>query len=148
LDDAAINRFFQARFWLNQKVIYIRTAFILHFSYTPLLKFKFKLKRRKSVHFVNIDTTSPWHERFIYTYVINQQMQTDKICCHILLLTDIFQSLLRPLSRCHTRIQTVYRNCKKCITKPPDVTINILSAPMVIKCHIMCSLKQIKLCCG
>jgi len=33
-------------------------------------------------------------------------MQTDKICCHILLLTDIFQSLLRPLSRCHTRIQT------------------------------------------
>jgi len=59
--------------------------------------------------------------RNIYTYVTNQQMNTDKIFfiiyTYYLLLIDMFLSLLRQLSGCQTRIQKIYNNCTECKNK-------------------------------
>jgi len=46
---------------------------------------------------------------------------------HLLLFTNMFRSLQRLSSGCHTRIQTVYKQLHK-MSNSLDITVNILSA--------------------
>jgi hypothetical protein len=47
---------------------------------------------------------------YYYTYVKDQQMNTNKYIYHILLFTKKFWSLLQPSAGCHIRIQTAAQN--------------------------------------
>jgi len=46
-----------------------------------------------------------------YIHEINQHMHINKISLSYITFTNMFWSLLWPSPGCHTRIQTIYKQC-------------------------------------
>jgi hypothetical protein len=86
--------------------------------------------------------------RNVYTYVTNQQTHTDKI------YFIIYYYSSKYFGRFCDHYQDVTQEYKKYTTiahhvqlKSPDVPVNMLSSPVVIKLQIMLSLKTDKIGC-